>query len=76
MTEADIIARAGEQARAMLSAGDPFISSPDKDGTATGGCYNMDYPQSYHDAQNEKLANDPNFASQVIDDLQELSNNP
>ena len=74
MTEADIIQRAGEQARAMLHAGDPFISSPNEDGEPTGGLYNMDYPDEYHAAQNERLSTDPFFASKVAGDLRKLAN--
>lgn len=73
MTEEDKIARAGDQARAMLHGGDPFLSSPDEDGVATGGCYNMDYPDSWHEKQNEELASNPNYASEVVSDLRALS---
>lgn len=72
MTEEDKIARAGDQARAMLHGGDPFLSSPDEEGTPTGGCYNMDYPDSWHEKQNEKLSNDPNYANEVARGLRAL----
>jgi len=72
MSEEDKMQRAGDQGRAMLHAGDPMISSPDEDGDATGGCYNMDYPESYHDEQNEKLSSNPNFADEVVDGLRDL----
>lgn len=73
MTESDKLQRAGEQARAMLHAGDPFLSSPDEDGDPTGGCYNMDYPDSWHDEQNEKLASNPNYANEVVSSLRALN---
>jgi len=42
MTDEDWVERGGEQARAMLNCLDAFDSSPDEDGTPTGGCYNGD----------------------------------
>lgn len=72
MTEKDILSRAGDQARAMLHGGDPFLSSPDEDFTPTGGCYNMDYPDSYHDAQNERLSNDPTYAAEIASAITEI----
>lgn len=73
MTEEDKIERCGEQGRAAIFGGDAFASSPDEDGDATGGCYNMDYPQSWHDKQNEELSSNPRYASDVSDALSELS---
>ncbi len=73
MTEEDKISRAGDQARAAIFGGDAFASSPDEDGVPTGGCYNMDYPDSWHDKQNEKLSNDPNFANEVVEHLRDIS---
>jgi hypothetical protein len=72
MTEADWMARGGEQARAMLNALDPFDSSPDQDGTPTGGCYNGDYPDSYHAQLNERLDHDEYFEAEVSEDVQAL----
>lgn len=72
MTDADKMQRAGDQARAMLHGGDPFLSSPDEDGIPTGGCYNMDYPDSYHDEQNEKLNNEPGFAARIAKGVRKL----
>jgi hypothetical protein len=72
MTEEDRITRAGDQARAAIFGGDPFASSPDEDGDATGGCYNMDYPDSWHNKQNEKLSNDPNYADEVARNVRSL----
>lgn len=72
MTDKDVITRAGQQARAMLQAGDPFLSSPDAEGTPTGGCYNMDYPQSYHDKLNGELENNEYAEAQIDSDLREI----
>ena len=57
----------------MLNGGDPFLSSPDEDGIPTGGVYNMDYPDSWHEKQNEKLSANPNFANEVAGHLREMS---
>lgn len=73
MTEADWAARGGDQARAMLSAQDPFLSSPDEYGLPTGGCYNGDYPQSYQDELNARLDADEYFEAEVEGQLNELN---
>lgn len=73
MDDDDKMARAGEQARAMLHAGDPYQSSPDESGTPTGGDYNMDYPDSYHEKLNKRLDDDEDYADQVREDLQSLA---
>ncbi|NDJ16795.1 hypothetical protein [Myxacorys almedinensis] len=72
MTDEDVMQRGGEQARAMLQGGDAFTSSLDDDGKPTGGCYNMDYPQSWHDECNQRLEQDEYYEAQTEKDLQEL----
>lgn len=72
MSDADWMARGGDQARAMLQGGDAFDSSPDSDGDPTGGDYNGDYPDSYHDALNQRLDDDPDYAGQVESDVRSL----
>lgn len=64
MTDEDWEQRAGEQARAMLHACDPFLSSPDEDGHPTGGQYNSDYSDEYHEALNRQLDEDEYFEAE------------
>lgn len=72
MSESARLARAGEQARAAIFGGDPFLSSPDSEGEPTGGCYNMDYPESWHTRKNEELNASANIAADVADSLRTL----
>lgn len=73
MTQEDWIKRGGEQARAMLNGGDPFLSSPDEDGQPTGGMYNGDYPDSWHDECNRRLEEDEYYEAQVEADIREIA---
>lgn len=73
MDDDDRMARAGEQARSAIFGNGWQDSSPDKDGVATGGDYNGDYPDSWHDKLNERLGNDSDYASKVREDLQSLA---
>ena len=72
MTEEDWILRGHQQAMAMTNCLDPFLSSPGEDGHPTGGEYNGDYPQSWHDLQNAKLDSDEYFEAQVDQNLRTL----
>lgn len=74
MTKQDWIARGTEQAIAMLNGCDAFESSPDEDGIATGGCYNGDYPESWHDECNRRLIEDEYYEASVDQQMQELYN--
>lgn len=65
MTHADWMKRAGEQARAMYACLDAFDSSPDSEGIPTGGCYNGDYSDAYHDRLNAQLAEDEYYEAEV-----------
>lgn len=65
MTEQQKDIRAGQQARGAIFGGDPFASSPDEDGHATGGCYNGDYPDSWHEKCNERLNNDEYYEAET-----------
>lgn len=72
MTQEDWAQRGGEQARAMMNGLDAFTSSPDEDGDATGGCYNGDYPQSWHDQLNQQLDEDEYYEAQATEDVSTL----
>lgn len=72
MTDKDWMKRGGDQARAMLNGLDPHLSSPDEDGTPTGGCYNGDYPDSYHDELNRKLDEDEYYEAEATEDVRSL----
>jgi hypothetical protein len=65
MTDDDWKKRGHDQAMAMREGGNSFDSSPDYDGDPTGGDYNGDYPDSWHDEQNEKLKTDEYFEAEV-----------
>lgn len=65
MTEEDWAKRGLEQAMAMREGGEAFDSSPDADGIATGGYYNGDYPDSYHDECNRRLDEDEYYEAEV-----------
>lgn len=58
MTDDDWAKRGFEQAMAMREGGNAFDSSPDEDGIPTGGCYNGDYPDSWHEECNRRLDED------------------
>jgi hypothetical protein len=74
MTEADWAQRGLEQAQSMQNALPADISSADADGTPTGGCYNGDYPDSYHDQLNAQLDSDEYYEAEVEQDLNTLNN--
>ena len=75
MTEQDWQLRGTQQALSMLNALDPHISSADEDGTPTGGCYNGDYPDSYHEELNQRLEKDEQYEAEVDRDLRDLYHN-
>jgi hypothetical protein len=72
MTQDDWAKRGVEQAIADLRCGDPFASSPDEKGIPTGGCYNADYPDSFHEAENKRLETDEHYEAQVGRDVETL----
>lgn len=72
MTENDWLKRGGDQARAMLQGDDALNSSPNEQGQPTGGDYNGDYPQSWHDECNQRLDDDEYYEANVGQNLQEL----
>jgi len=65
MTDEDWAKRGLDQAMAMREGGDAFDSSPDDDGIPTGGYYNGDYPDSYHDECNRRLDEDEYYEAEV-----------
>ena len=65
MDQDDWDKRYHDQAIAAYRSGDPFASSPDKSGIPTGGCYNGNYPDSYHEAENARLKSDEHFEAEV-----------
>lgn len=75
MLEQDWQLRGTHQAMSMLNALDPLISSADSDGVPTGGCYNGDYPDSYHDELNRRMEEDEQYEAKVDRDLRELHHN-
>lgn len=74
MTPADWALRGQQQALSMLHAGCPDYSSPDCDGDETFGLYNGDYPQSWHDECNQRLASDEYYEAEVDMLVRELYN--
>jgi hypothetical protein len=72
MTDDDWMKRGHEQAMAMREGGNAFDSSPDDDGDPTGGDYNGDYPDSWHDECNQRLEDDEYYEAQVDRDLRDL----
>ena len=72
MTDQDWMKRGHEQAMSMLNGLDPHISSPDEDGDTTGGCYNGDYPDSYHDKLNRSLDHDEYYEAEVEQEISSL----
>ena len=72
MTDKDWMRRGHEQAMSMLNGLDPHISSPDEDGDLTGGCYNGDYPESYHNELNRKLDHDEYYEAQTEQNVMSL----
>ncbi|MGB3493872.1 MAG: hypothetical protein WBA57_14175 [Elainellaceae cyanobacterium] len=72
MTEEDWAKRGQEQAMAMLHAGTPEHSSPDEDGDPTFGCYNGDYPDSWHNELNRRLDDDGTYAEKTEADVRSL----
>ena len=73
MDDDDRMARAGEQARAAIFGSRWEDSSPDESGVATGGDYNGDYPDSWHETLNKRLDDDPEYAEEVRRDIQALA---
>jgi hypothetical protein len=65
MTDQDWTKRGHEQAMAMREGGNAFDSSPDNDGDSTGGLYNGDYPDSWHDECNRRLDNDEYYEAET-----------
>jgi hypothetical protein len=72
MTDEDWAKRGLEQANAMLHAGSAEFSSPDQDGDATYGCYEGDYPDSWHDELNQRLDTDEYFEAETEQSLWSL----
>lgn len=72
MSEDDWIERGNDQARAMLNGLDPHLSSPDEEGDPTGGLYNGDYPDSYHDELNRRLDEDEYYEAEIGSDVESL----
>ncbi len=75
MTQEDWGRRGQEQGLAAREGGDPFLSSPDADGTPTGGDYNGDYPDSWHNELNERLEKDEYYEAEVDSQVRELYDN-
>lgn len=65
MTDEDWARRGLDQAMAMREGGDAFNSSPDDDGDSTGGLYNGDYPDSWHEECNRRLDEDEEYGGAV-----------
>lgn len=76
MTDDDWMRRAHDQAMAMREGGDAFDSSPDEDGCPTGGNYNNDYPESWHDKLNKRLKDDEYYEAIVSDQVRKLFGSP
>lgn len=74
MTLADWQLRGQQQALAMLHAGTVELSSPDSDGDPTWGLYNGDYPDSWHEECNRRLAEDEYYEASVDQQMRELYN--
>jgi len=72
MTEEDWALRGLDQARAMLQGGDAFESSPDEDGIPTGGYYNGDYPDAWHEELNQRLDGDEYYEAETEQGLWSL----
>lgn len=72
MTEEDWAKRGHEQAMSMLHGGAPDFSSPDEDGDPTFGCYNGDYPDSWHEELNRRLDEDEQYKSETEQDIRSL----
>ena len=64
MTPDDWAKRCHEQALAMREGGSWDLSSPDDDGIPTGGCYNADYADEYHDECNRRLDEDEHYEAE------------
>ena len=75
MTEEDWKQRALDQGLAMLEAQPWQNSSLDEDGIPTGGCYNGDYPQAWHDECNRRLEGDEYYEAQVEQQVRDLYHN-
>lgn len=72
MNDDDWQQRGLDQAMAMREGGEAFDSSPDEDGQKTGGYYNGDYPESWHDELNQRLDDDEYYEAQTESDIREL----
>ena len=73
MTQADWELRAAEQARAMLHATDPLLSSPDEKGFPTGGMYNADYSDEAHEYLNQLYDEDEEYRDKVDQTSKDVS---
>ena len=65
MTEEDWARRGLDQAMAMREGGESLDSSPDDDGDPTGGYYNGDYPDSWHEDCNQRLDGDEYYEAKT-----------
>lgn len=72
MTDEDWQARGLGQALSMLNGLTAEQANPDDEGIPTGGCYNGDYPQSWHDALNAQLDSDEYYEAEVTAKVREL----
>jgi hypothetical protein len=72
MTEEDWAKRGLEQAMAMREGGEAFDSSPDEDSIPTGGYYNGDYPDSWHDELNRRLDSDEYYEAETQQNIWSL----
>ena len=64
--------RGHEQAAAMINGLTADYANPDEQGNPTSGCYNGDYPDSYHDKCNQQLEEDEYYEAQIESDLNEI----
>ena len=69
MSKEDWVLRGHQQAVAMTIGLYPFLCSPDIDGDPSGGGYEGDYPDSWHQTLNERLDTDEQYADQTRDDI-------
>ena len=72
MTEDDWKQRGHQQASAMFAGRDWKDSNPDEDGTPTGGCYDGDYSDEYHDELNRKLDEDEYYEAEATENTRSL----
>jgi hypothetical protein len=72
MTEEDWQLRGTQQAMSMLNGLDSLDSTIDENGVPTGGCYNGDYPDSWHEECNRRLEEDEYYEAQAAQDIETL----